>query len=101
MMLADAWLCLLSLWMHPMKQERPIDVKNLTISGSQTFLRSDGRAALLLMTKEIGAIALELNQQSIDIFRKHLINRGNTFAPVDRKCMKAMRQREPDLGGRD
>ena len=74
MMLTNAWICLLTLSMHPMPQERPIDAKNITIIGSQTFLRSDGRAALALMTRELGAIAFKLNQQSIVILRKHLLN---------------------------
>lgn len=44
----------------------------VTVLGSQPLGRPDGRVAILLVTKELGAIAFEVDQLAIDALRKNL-----------------------------
>ena len=48
------------------------DIKTLTMLGCQTIGRSDGRAAILLNSKELGPVAFEVNEQAIDAIQKAL-----------------------------
>lgn len=48
------------------------DHMTLTVVGSSALGRPDGRAAIRLVTKELGAIAFEVNQQAIDALRREL-----------------------------
>lgn len=44
----------------------------LNVTRSETMLHPDGRAAILLETKEMGVIAFEVNTQAIAALRLHL-----------------------------
>jgi hypothetical protein len=44
----------------------------VTVRQSQVFRRPDGRVSIGLWTKEIGPIAFEVNQQTIDVLRYNL-----------------------------
>jgi hypothetical protein len=44
----------------------------VTVLGSQTISRPDGRVAILLVTKERGPIAFEVSQKAIDTLRREL-----------------------------
>jgi hypothetical protein len=55
-----------------MSAESARDYTSLTIQGSETLLRADNRAAIMLLTKEVGPIAFEVNQQAIDALRLQL-----------------------------
>jgi hypothetical protein len=48
------------------------DHTTLTVVGSQALGRPDGRAAIGLVTKELGAIAFEVSQTAIDVLRRDL-----------------------------
>lgn len=48
------------------------ELPTFTVTGSQSLVRPDGRAAILLMTKERGPIAFEVTLQTIPILRKEL-----------------------------
>jgi hypothetical protein len=47
-------------------------VRMLTVIASSTLFRPDGRAAILLETRQAGTIAFEVNQGAIDALRRHL-----------------------------
>jgi hypothetical protein len=53
---------------------RTRDLITLTVVGSETLLRPDGRAAIRLDTRELGPIALEVDQRAIDTLRRQLAN---------------------------
>jgi hypothetical protein len=55
-----------------MSQFRTSDWTIVTVRQSQAFRRPDGRVSIGLWTKEIGAIAFEVNQQAIDALRNNL-----------------------------
>jgi hypothetical protein len=44
----------------------------LTVIASSTLFRPDGRAAILLETRQAGTIAFEVNQGAIAVLRRHL-----------------------------
>jgi hypothetical protein len=44
----------------------------LTVIGSETLLRPDNRAAIMLLTRERGAIAFEVDQRAIDALRRSI-----------------------------
>jgi hypothetical protein len=44
----------------------------VTVLASMTLGRPDGRAAIMLQTKEFGPIAFEVDQHAIDTLRKEL-----------------------------
>lgn len=48
------------------------DHLTVTVVGSQALARPDGRAAIRLVTKELGSIAFEANQHTIGILRREL-----------------------------
>lgn len=48
------------------------DVPTVTVIGSNAVARADGRAAIVLETKERGPIAFEVNLQSIAVLRRDL-----------------------------
>lgn len=48
------------------------DYRTVMLLGSQALGRPDGRAALMLYTEQLGAIAFELDQQRIDALRRDL-----------------------------
>jgi hypothetical protein len=54
--------------------ERTNDYVTVTVLASETLLRPDGRVAILLVTKEQGPIAFEVNQHAIDTLRLVLGN---------------------------
>jgi hypothetical protein len=45
----------------------------VTLLGSLALTRPDGQAAILLVTKELGAIVFEVNQHAIDTLRRELV----------------------------
>ncbi len=53
-------------------QERNIAIRTVTVIGSEALLRSDGRAAIRIDTRELGSIALEVDQRAIDTLRRQL-----------------------------
>jgi hypothetical protein len=57
-----------------MAQERTRDVQTVTVIGSETMFRPDGRASIRLDTQELGAIVFEIDQRAFDALRKHLSN---------------------------
>jgi hypothetical protein len=59
--------------MAPMASDQSKDPRMVTVLGSQALGRPDGRAAILLVTKELGPIAFEVNQQAIDVLSRDLI----------------------------
>ncbi len=46
--------------------------KFVTVLHSESLLRSDRRAAIELVTRELGPIAFEVDQRAIDALRRHL-----------------------------
>ena len=46
------------------------DVKTVTVIGCQPMVRPDGRAAIRFETRELGAIALEVNERVIEGLRQ-------------------------------
>jgi hypothetical protein len=54
----------------PKRQER--ELWTFTVTGSQSLARADGRAAILLVTKERGPIAFEVSLETIPLLRKEL-----------------------------
>jgi hypothetical protein len=48
------------------------DRMTLTVSGSQSLARADGRKAILLMTQELGPIAFELPEGAIPLLQRQL-----------------------------
>jgi hypothetical protein len=48
------------------------EIPTLTVIGSRPLARADGRVAILLDTRESGAIAFEVNLQTIEILRGEL-----------------------------
>lgn len=48
------------------------DIPTMTVLGSQSVARADGRAAIVLTTQEKGPIAFEVNLQTIEILRRAL-----------------------------
>jgi hypothetical protein len=48
------------------------DHATVTVVGSQALGRPDGRAAIRLITKELGSIAFEVDQHAIDALRKEI-----------------------------
>jgi hypothetical protein len=55
-----------------MSQSETSDWTIVTVRQSQAFRRPNGRVSIGLWTKEIGAIAFEVNQQAIDALRNNL-----------------------------
>jgi hypothetical protein len=55
-----------------MSQFGTSDWTTVTVRQSQAFRRPDGGVSIGLWTKEIGAIAFEVNQQAIDALRNNL-----------------------------
>jgi hypothetical protein len=55
-----------------MAERETRDVRTVTVIGSQSLARPDGRAAIRLETKELGSIAFEVNQHAIDTLRRDL-----------------------------
>ena len=53
---------------------RSRDTRTVTVTGSQTMFRPDGWAGIRIETRELGAIAFELNQQAIDALRRQLVD---------------------------
>ena len=45
----------------------------MTVLQSQALGRPDGRVSIGFWTKELGAIAFEVDQQAIDVLREHLV----------------------------
>jgi hypothetical protein len=54
------------------------DVLTVTVIGSQSLARPDGRAAIRLETREMGSIAFEVDQHAIDTLRRELVT-AETF----------------------
>jgi hypothetical protein len=48
------------------------DRRFVTVLGSQPLGRPEGRAAIQLVTKELGSIVFEVNQEAIDVLRRDL-----------------------------
>jgi hypothetical protein len=48
------------------------DVATVTVVGSQTMCRPDGRVAIRLETRELGPIAFEVDQRAIDTLRREI-----------------------------
>ena len=48
------------------------DHRFVTVLGSQPLGRPEGRVAIELVTKELGSIVFEVNQQAIDVLRHDL-----------------------------
>jgi hypothetical protein len=46
--------------------------RTVTVIGSETLVRPDRRAAILLLTQELGSIAIEVNPQVIETLRRQL-----------------------------
>ena len=61
-----------------MSENRITDLMTVTVLGSESFIRPDGKAAIRLDTNELGPIAFEVNQQTIDTLRQKLAN-AETF----------------------
>jgi hypothetical protein len=55
-----------------MTQQKTGAVKFVTVLGSESLLRSDKRAAIQLVTQELGSIAFEVDQLAIAALRRHL-----------------------------
>jgi hypothetical protein len=55
-----------------MAEQRTRDVVTLTVIGSETMARPDGRVAIRLDTQERGSIAFEVDQRAIDALRRQL-----------------------------
>ena len=45
----------------------------MTVLQSRALGRPDGRVSIGFWTKELGAIAFEVDQQAIDVLREHLV----------------------------
>lgn len=56
-------------WRRPMADR---DIPTVTVVGSNAVARADGRAAIVLETKERGPIAFEVSLQSIAVLRPGL-----------------------------
>jgi hypothetical protein len=56
-----------------MPTNRTRDLITVTVVGSETLLRPDGRAAIRLDTREMGPIAFEVDQRAIDALRLQLV----------------------------
>jgi hypothetical protein len=52
--------------------ERTTHLTTVTVTGSETLLRADGRAAIQLDTRELGTIAFEVDQLAIDALRRSI-----------------------------
>ncbi|MCP2218508.1 MULTISPECIES: hypothetical protein [Bradyrhizobium] len=52
--------------------ERKISSTTLTVTYSETLIRPDGRAAIMLETRERGPIAFEVDLEAIAALRRHL-----------------------------
>lgn len=52
--------------------DRTKDHTTLTVLSSRPVGRPDGRSAIVLETKELGAIAFEVDQRAIDALRRAL-----------------------------
>ncbi len=61
-----------------MSESRSTDLMTVTVLGSESFIRPDGRAAIRFDTNELGPIAFEVDQQTIDTLRQKLAN-AETF----------------------
>lgn len=48
------------------------DIRTLTVLGSQIVARADRRTAIVLTTKEQGAIAFEVTLEAIEVLRREL-----------------------------
>jgi len=48
------------------------DLPTVTVIGSRTVARADGRVAIMLDTQERGPIAFEVNLRGIEVLRKEL-----------------------------
>ena len=48
------------------------DHPTVTVLASQAMGRADGRVSILLITKEMGPIAFEIDQRAIDALRQNL-----------------------------
>ena len=57
-------------------------IRTVTVIGSKTVARADGRVAIVLDTKERGPMASEVNLQSIETLRREL-----ALAPIGSLCM--------------
>ena len=55
-----------------MSPDRTMAPRIVTVTRSETLMRPDGRAAILLETVELGAIAFEVDQHAIGTLRRHL-----------------------------
>ena len=54
-------------------QHKTMGWKTVTVLQSQALGRPDGRVSIGFWTKELGAIAFEVDQQAIDVLREHLV----------------------------
>ena len=53
-----------------MKRGETRDLTTLTVLGSQSLIRPDGRAAILFRTAQAGSIAFEVDERAIAALRK-------------------------------
>lgn len=51
---------------------RPQDENTVTVTGSRSVCRADGRASIVLETKELGAIAFEVDQRALAALRREI-----------------------------
>ncbi len=56
-----------------MRKGETKDQTTVTVTGSSTVARPDGRVAILLQTKQLGPIAFEVDQHAIDTLRRELV----------------------------
>ena len=62
-----------------MAEQRTREVRTVTVIGSESMARPDGRVAIRLDTREIGSIAFEVDQHAIDALRRQLVNAEHTL----------------------
>lgn len=55
-----------------MSPQKTPAVKFVTVVRSESLLRPDRRAAIQLVTRELGPIAFEVDRRAIDALRRHL-----------------------------
>ncbi len=55
-----------------MSLDKTPPAKFVTVLRSESLLSSDRRAAIELVTRELGPIAFEVDQRAIDALRRHL-----------------------------
>ena len=61
-----------------MSQKETKGLITVTVLGSESLVRADGRIAIRLDTRELGPIAFEVDQQAIDALRRQVGN-AETF----------------------